>query len=143
MKLYSCVVLGFFGMLAAACSDDDAVLPIGGAGNGGEAGSMSRGGSSGRTGSNESGNAGVGEAGQSGAGDAGGQGGAAFVSSCDANPCVHGTCMDTAPGSTEFGCSCDSGFAGKLCDEVAVDACTDHPCKNGGACGLTASGAAT
>jgi hypothetical protein len=94
----------------------------GGAGEGGAgAGAPPEGGAAGAT---------AGEGGAS-AGEAGmaGQGGAP-ASSCDPDPCVHGSCSETSSG---FSCACEIGYEGPRC-AINHDDCAPNPCLNGGAC---------
>src|SRR6188768_977226 len=130
MKLLPCVALWLIGLVLIACDDEDGTEPGGSAGDSSEAGSDSNGGSSGAAGSGSSGKGGSEQAGTGQSGEAGadGVGGApAMPSSCEPNPCLNGTCSEVASGSSEFSCSCDAGFTGSLCDQVATNACTVNP----------------
>ncbi len=50
--------------------------------------------------------------------------------SCDPNPCLHGTCS-LVDGATS--CECNAGWEGELCD-TNHDDCDPNPCLNGGSC---------
>ena len=58
-----------------------------------------------------------------------GQACATDLNECSDNPCVRGTCVNTAGG---YNCSCDSGFTGQHC-ALLVD-CSTLICGNGGTC---------
>jgi hypothetical protein len=52
---------------------------------------------------------------------------------CQSHDCVNGTCVDDAPPSTGYTCSCTSGWEGALCDQD-IDGCAGDPCAAGVAC---------
>ncbi|XP_066598353.1 cubilin-like [Prorops nasuta] len=55
----------------------------------------------------------------------------ATPTTCENNPCVHGTCISSR--SYGFTCSCTFGYTGTLCD-VQINPCSPNPCKNNGGC---------
>ncbi len=104
----------------------------GGRAAGGRAGSSSAG-EGGVGAMSEGGAAGVaaGEGGAS-AGEAGmaGEGGAP-ATSCDPDPCVHGTCSVTSSGVS---CACETGYEGPRCAVNHDDCKPTNPCLHGGVC---------
>ena len=94
----------------------------GAAGEGG-VGAISAGGAAGEA-------AGEGGASTGEAGTAGQGGEPAQPTSCDPNPCVHGTCSVTSSG---FSCACEAGYEGPRC-AVNHDDCAPNPCLHGGVC---------
>lgn len=115
------------------------------AGAGGKSGSAGRAGRGGRAGDSAIGEGGAGAISAGGAaGEAAGEGGAsagqaglagqggepAQVTTCDPNPCLHGTCSVTSSG---FSCACEAGYEGPHC-VVNHDDCAPNPCLHGGVC---------
>ena len=100
-----------------------------GKGQGAEGGTVavSEGGAAGAAGGEAAGEAGA----SAGEGGAAGQGGAPGTT-CDPNPCVHGTCT-LANSASGFSCACDAGYEGPRC-AVNHDDCSPMPCLNGGTC---------
>ncbi|CAD5215095.1 unnamed protein product [Bursaphelenchus xylophilus] len=54
-----------------------------------------------------------------------------YYDPCNASPCKHGECINTADG--EFYCNCTTGYNGTYCDGV-IDYCEDNPCEYNGTC---------
>ncbi|XP_054159895.1 LOW QUALITY PROTEIN: cubilin-like [Oppia nitens] len=55
---------------------------------------------------------------------------------CDNNPCSHGSCL---PNGNSFTCVCISGYTGSLCEQE-INECLSNPCQNGGTCTDQTSG---
>ncbi|RDD36593.1 Neurogenic locus Notch protein, partial [Trichoplax sp. H2] len=49
------------------------------------------------------------------------------IIACQSNPCIHGTCSETAAG---FACQCSPGYEGVQC-QSEINECASNPCSNG------------
>lgn len=56
------------------------------------------------------------------------------MSPCDSSPCLNGGYCDDISDS-EYNCTCDKGFSGKVCD--ILDKCSTHEHCGHGACMLS------
>ena len=131
----------------AGCGDSGGPSPAssgGESGNAGHAGNVGKAGDVGVAGlaggvGSDAGQAGVGVAGAAGSdvGEAGSAG--ASVSSCEPNPCLHGSCSENSNTGSGYSCECDSGYAGALCDQLATATCIVNPCLNNGDCSPNAN----
>jgi hypothetical protein len=52
---------------------------------------------------------------------------------CQSNSCVHGDCVDDAPPSTSYTCSCDTGWTGTYCNQD-INGCIGNQCQHGSTC---------